>query len=177
MSGKKRYTRSQLCSVVQASDQELDEGLRENNVVEIDGEYRYATIPQFARILSHACCVSSPGHLVYLPLNHLLPLLSILLSLVTLHTISTLDGVELSSQESLDRQFFPLVDPVPIRETLKQDHRVQEEIFDGLQGLFGRKVKPEGSESIEAWVVDVKRVIREMGKGMLLEENVSESPK
>jgi hypothetical protein len=39
--------------------------------------------------------------------------------------------------------------------------------------LFGRVVPVEGAEEKEIWVVDVKRVIREMGKGMLLEENVS----
>jgi hypothetical protein len=57
--------------------------------------------------------------------------------------------------------------------TLREDHGVQEEIFDGLKGLFGRVVPVEGAEEKEIWVVDVKRVIREMGKGMLLEENVS----
>jgi hypothetical protein len=57
--------------------------------------------------------------------------------------------------------------------TLREDHGLQEEIFDGLTGLFGRVVPVGGAEGKEVWVVDVKRVIREMGKGMLLEENVS----
>lgn len=66
-----------------------------------------------------------------------------------------------------------MVDPVPIGEALKQDHGVQQEIFDGLVGLFGRADKMERGEGKEIWVVDIKRIIREMGKGMLLEENVS----
>lgn len=108
-----------------------------------------------------------------MPLNHLLPLLSILLSLIILHTIDQPDQFDYTSQELQDRTFFPLTDPAPIRLTLREDHGVQEEIFDGLKGLFGRVVPVEGAEEKEIWVVDVKRVIREMGKGMLLEENVS----
>jgi sister chromatid cohesion protein DCC1 len=34
----KRWTRKQLGSVIQASDGELEQGLRERNVVEVDGE-------------------------------------------------------------------------------------------------------------------------------------------
>lgn len=40
---QKRYTRAQLQSLVQASDTELDAGLKERNVIQVDG-----TLPAFS---------------------------------------------------------------------------------------------------------------------------------
>ena len=45
----KRWTRAQLESVIQASDAELEEGLRERNVVEVDGERPLPLFPSEPR--------------------------------------------------------------------------------------------------------------------------------
>lgn len=58
----KRYTREQLCSIVQASDEEMAVALRDNNVVEVD------------------------GHMLLLPPVQLGELLELVLSLLTIHS-------------------------------------------------------------------------------------------
>lgn len=116
-------------------------------------------------------CVHSPrsGRLVYLPLTRLLPLLSILLALITIHTpLSPPSSVILNPSESAHPQFHPIVDPVPIEKALHEEHGVDQEIFHGVKALFGRS---DGG----FWVVDIRRIVIEMGKGMLLEENVCDS--
>lgn len=42
---RKQYTRAQLASIVQSSDAELDAGLRERNVITIDGTPRVLPSP------------------------------------------------------------------------------------------------------------------------------------
>ena len=109
------------------------------------------------------------GRLVYLPLTRLLPLLSILLSLITIHTpLSPPSSVLLNPSESADPQFHPIVDPVPIEKALQEEHGVDENIFHGIKLLFGRT-------DAKYWVVDIRRMVVEMGKGMLLEENVRDN--
>ncbi|GHJ84578.1 hypothetical protein NliqN6_0980 [Naganishia liquefaciens] len=65
---RKRYTRDQLQSVVQASDAELEVGLRERNVITVD------------------------DHLLYLPTRPLTDLLTTLLSLFTIHASLPTNG-------------------------------------------------------------------------------------
>lgn len=58
----KRYSREQLNSIIQASDDEMAMALRENNVVEVD------------------------GHMLFLPPVQLSELLALVLSLLTIHS-------------------------------------------------------------------------------------------
>jgi hypothetical protein len=115
--------------------------------------------------------IPGSGRLVYLPLTRLLPLLSILLSLITIHTpLSPPSSVLLNPSESANPQFHPIVDSVPIEKALQEEHGVDQEIFHGIKTLFGRT-------DANYWVVDITRMVVEMGKGMLLEENVCDALK
>jgi hypothetical protein len=125
-------------------------------------------------IRSAPCYLLNTGRLVFLPLPRLLPLLSILLSLVTLNTILPPPSLNLSTEDARDQESHPVVDPGPIKDSLSRDHGVEGPVFDGVQELFGRTVRNPGGEEQMIWLVDVKRIVREMGKGMLMEENVSD---
>ncbi|WVO24971.1 uncharacterized protein IAS62_006354 [Cryptococcus decagattii] len=71
----KRWTKEQLRSVVQASDAELEQGLKERNVIEVDGEFD-----------SHKLRLTFSGHMLLLPSVHLKDFLSILLSLLAINS-------------------------------------------------------------------------------------------
>lgn len=71
----KRWTKEQLRSVVQASDAELEQGLKERNVIEVDGEFD-----------SHKLRLTFSGRMLLLPSVHLKDFLNILLSLLAINS-------------------------------------------------------------------------------------------
>ncbi len=140
--GGRRWTRAQLASVVQGSEVELQAGLKERNVVEIDG--------------TPSPCSDSPkgwiglmwmgsGRMVLLPPKELAPLLCLFLTLLTIH------ATELSSSTA----------PVgPIPKALEEDHDVPSDLARAVMGLFGEL---DG----ETWEADTRRMVGEVGKGLL----------
>lgn len=131
---------------------------------------------------------SLPGHLLYLPLPELLPLLSLLLSLITLHSLSASDlppfefdslpSMTLSSGSAGVQPLSPpLADPEPILKRLAEEHAVPSDLALGVMDLFGKiiEVDTQEEDGKRVWIVDVPRIVKEMGKGMLLAENVSHS--
>lgn len=53
----KRWTKEQLRSVVQASEAELEQGLKERNVIEVDGEFDFHKLRLTFQV---ACCYFLP---------------------------------------------------------------------------------------------------------------------
>lgn len=72
----KRWTKEQLRSVVQASDAELEQGLKERNVIEVEGEFD-----------SHKFRLTFSGRMLLLPSVHLKDFLNILLSLLAINSL------------------------------------------------------------------------------------------
>jgi hypothetical protein len=86
-----------------------------------------------------------------LPPKELVPLLNLLLTLLTVHSTKLDLGADPPECQS----------PVqPITQSLEGDHDVDPGLTNGLISLFG---KVEG----DIWHCDVKRVVREVGKGLL----------
>ena len=82
-----------------------------------------------------------------LPSIELVPLLSIILTLLTIHAdTSDLDKIALN--------------PAPIVKALEEDHDVEPDLSSGIMVLFGEL---GGGE----WKVDTKRIVGEIGKGLL----------
>ncbi|KAK8858758.1 hypothetical protein IAR55_002987 [Kwoniella newhampshirensis] len=117
----KRWTRAMLGSVVQASEGELERGLRERCVVEVD------------------------GRMLLLPPALLKELLTILLSLLTIHSTTSATTCPTA----------------PIIESLEEDHDLPPPLTREVLNLFG---VVEG----EQWEADVKGIVREVGRGLLV---------
>ncbi|WWD05076.1 hypothetical protein V865_003147 [Kwoniella europaea PYCC6329] len=125
----KKWTKDQLSSVIQCSEEELEKGLKERNVIEVNGK------------------------MLLLPSKELKELLSIVLSLLTIHSLDPTKSNTALSQ--------------PILEALQDDHEVDPSITTEVLTLFGELVKEDEKEE-EMWKADVKRIIREIGKGLLV---------
>ncbi|OCF57049.1 sister chromatid cohesion protein DCC1 [Kwoniella mangroviensis CBS 10435] len=125
----KKWTRDQLSSVIQCSEEELDKGLKERNVIEVNGK------------------------MLLPPPKELKELLSIMLSLLTIHSLDPTNSTIALSQ--------------PMLEALQDDHEVDPSITKEVLTLFGELVKEDGKEE-EMWKADIKRIIREIGKGLLV---------
>ncbi|ORY25957.1 sister chromatid cohesion protein Dcc1 [Naematelia encephala] len=125
----RRYTREMLGSVIQGSEVELERGLKERNVI----PYR--------------------GRMMLLPLNHLHPLLSLVLALLTIHHTT------IALNESPPTAVSP---SRPLQEALDQDHEIDPEITRGVMGLFG-----EMDSDGEVWTCRPAEMVREIGKGLL----------
>jgi hypothetical protein len=98
------------------------------------------------------------------------------LSLITIHPAPPSS----SSPESQAVKCSPRTERKAISEALVNDYSVQEDIVSGIMGLFGKtddkvqkKAEVRSEEEEDVWVPDVERIVREMGKGILQDENVS----
>ncbi|WVQ65574.1 uncharacterized protein L199_003752 [Kwoniella botswanensis] len=125
----KKWTRDQLSSVIQCSEEELEKGLKERNVIEVNGK------------------------MLLLPPKELKELLSIVLSLLTIHSLDPTNSNIALSQ--------------PILEALQDDHDVDTSISTEVLKLFGTLPNEDGAEE-ETWKADIKRIIREIGTGLLI---------
>ncbi|WWC70958.1 uncharacterized protein I206_104910 [Kwoniella pini CBS 10737] len=124
----KKWTRDQLNSVIQASDEELEIGLKERNVIEFQGK------------------------MLLLPPKELKELLSIILSLLTIHNFGP-GKLNLSPSK-------------PIIECLENDHEISNEIIKEVLKLFGELSKKDEEEEI--WKANIKKIIKEIGNGLLI---------
>ena len=86
-----------------------------------------------------------------LPSTHLQPLLNLVLTLLTIHMTST--GLEQSPP-------YVIAPTAPILKTLNEDHDVPIDVVSGVLDLFGQVTGDE-------WKCDIKRVVGEMGMGMV----------
>lgn len=140
--GGKRWTRNQLESVIQASSQELERGLKERNVIEVDGA---------SPVSDQSSDADTSGHMTLLPSTSLKPLLNLLLTLLTVHSTETdLGADQPAAHAPRDR----------IEDALAEDHDVPRAIAAGVLDLFGTTL---GSE----WVCDIRRAVKEIGRGIL----------
>ncbi|OWZ27930.1 sister chromatid cohesion protein DCC1 [Cryptococcus neoformans c45] len=115
----KRWTKEQLRSVVQASEAELEQGLKERNVIEVD------------------------GRMLLLPSVHLKDFLNILLSLLAIN--SSKSATTAPSQSII---------------AALEEYDVPPSISVPALNLFG--TVEDGQ-----WTADVKRMVREVGLGIL----------
>ncbi|OXG72054.1 sister chromatid cohesion protein DCC1 [Cryptococcus neoformans Gb118] len=115
----KRWTKEQLRSVVQASEAELEQGLKERNVIEVD------------------------GRMLLLPSVHLKDFLNILLSLLAIN--SSKSATTAPSQTII---------------AALEEYDVPPSISVPALNLFG--TVEDGQ-----WTADVKRMVREVGLGIL----------
>ncbi|OXC69997.1 sister chromatid cohesion protein DCC1 [Cryptococcus neoformans Ze90-1] len=115
----KRWTKEQLRSVVQASEAELEQGLKERNVIEVD------------------------GRMLLLPSIHLKDFLNILLSLLAIN--SSKSATTAPSQTII---------------AALEEYDVPPSISVPALNLFG--TVEDGQ-----WAADVKRMVREVGLGIL----------
>ncbi|KAJ9098966.1 hypothetical protein QFC19_006190 [Naganishia cerealis] len=172
----KRYTRAQLQSLIQASDRELDAGLKQRNVIEIDGTFPPLPDPQLrpSILITTPSREFSPGHLIHLPTRHLLPLISTLLSLLTIHSINphTLPS-SLRRSETLDDRY---ADGAGISADLSKDFAVDQDVSRGVMGVFGDLVGPEETYDKVIWKADLPRLVKEIGKGLLSLESALDPP-
>ncbi|WRT67975.1 uncharacterized protein IL334_004949 [Kwoniella shivajii] len=123
----KKWTRDQLNSVIQGSEEELAIGLKERNVIEIDGK------------------------MLLLPPVELKELLSITLSLLVIHNV---------------HPSTPHIAPsAPIISSLDEDHEVPSPISNEILKLFGEVVEEDDEMR---WKADIKRIVREVGNGLLI---------
>lgn len=129
----KRYTLSQLQSIIQASDSELAAALREVNAVEVDGD------------------------MMLFPPVELAELISVILKLVTVHG------------DSQDKSATTC--PCPAAEMFAglSEYDVDASITAAVMRLFG-------SVESEIWTADVRRMVRELGHGLLVGIKVSTYP-
>lgn len=132
-------------STVQASEAQLEIGLRERNVIEVNG----------ASDLCSMNATEYSGKLLYLEPTSLYPLLSIILSLLTVHQTSKslTDAVAVATAPS-----------EAILQSLEDDHGVSRHVSAGVLGLFG-DVLVENDD--EVWRCDLRRIVREVGIGLL----------
>lgn len=137
----RQWTRAQLESVVQASEGELDRGLKDRNVVEVDGESVTCTQGRSEQLMKQT------GKLLLLPIRKLVPLLNLVLTLLTIHSTST---------------YKPVASPAqPIIIGLAE-HDVAPTLGRAVLDLFG-DVHPDSDQ----WTVDIGRLVGEVGKGLL----------
>ena len=141
----RRWTRAQLESVVQGSEAELEVGLRERNVVEVDGMCPLPFGHGSTRIGADRC--RSSGRMLLLPTRELAPLLSLLLALLTIHTTAADPSKAIAREQ-------------PIVDALHDNHDVPPELTKAVMGIFGEL---EG----DRWRVAVVRMVGEVGKGLL----------
>ncbi|WWC62793.1 uncharacterized protein I303_105390 [Kwoniella dejecticola CBS 10117] len=125
----KRWTRDQLNSVIQASDEELERGLRDRNVIEVDGK------------------------MLLLPPKELKELLSIILSLLTIHNTGPSTPNIAPSRQLIS--------------SLEDDHEVSPAITERVLRLFGH-ISPDQDENGLNWKCDIKRIVKCIGNGLLL---------
>ncbi|WVF69001.1 hypothetical protein IAT40_003775 [Kwoniella sp. CBS 6097] len=140
--GKGRtWTREQLASVIQASEAELERGLKERNVVEVE------------------------GRMLFLPPKPLKELLTLLLSLLTIHHTSPSTPDVAPSKTIID--------------ALKDEHDVPSSLCRPVLSLFGRlssadksvnEQAAQAAEEVDAevWKADVEAMVRQVGNGLLI---------
>lgn len=209
---RRRYTRAQLQSLIQASDQELDEGLKARNVIQVDGgasltrlsfprfasprlasstfhvlhswfhipgsspvSFLFPSFPDsFPRFLknsqthdSHAPFSYLPraDHLMHLPTRHLLPLLSTLLSLLTIHAINPTTLPRSITTNTARHVLTPSNDAAaepryaqayPIAQDLSNDFSVSQDVAEGVMGVFGDLVRVVGEDAAAAVAAEGK---------------------
>jgi hypothetical protein len=134
----RRWRKAQLDSVIQASAGELERGLKERNVIEIDGEYLISEDETGSLQI---------GRMLLLPVKQLVPVLNLTLTLLTIHSTSTSPPVTSPSA--------PIIDGLA-------EHDLPEDLGRALLELFG-KVEPDTG----VWEPDVPRMVTEVGKGLL----------
>ncbi|KAK4685625.1 sister chromatid cohesion protein DCC1, partial [Tremellales sp. Uapishka_1] len=120
---RRRYTKAQLESIILASDKEIEQGLRERNVIECE------------------------GRLLLLPSISLQPLLSLILALLTIHSITSLPPI-------ISAPINPIID------ALEEDHEISEELTRGVMSLYGEIIGQE-------WNCRINDIVREVGKGLV----------
>ncbi|WVQ96516.1 hypothetical protein IAU59_003621 [Kwoniella sp. CBS 9459] len=142
------WTRDQLASVIQASDAELERGLKERNVVEVE------------------------GRMLLLPPKALKELLTLLLSLLTIHHT---------------HPSSPNIAPAKaIIDALTNEYDVPSQLCRPVLNLFGEhelsaprsptseahqqqaEEKKEEEEEEEEWKADVQAIVRQVGNGLLI---------
>ncbi|RSH90931.1 hypothetical protein EHS25_010107 [Saitozyma podzolica] len=119
-----------LGSVIQASDGELEKGLRERNVVEVD------------------------DRMLLLSPTKLAPLLTLILTLLTMHSSSATSPSPKSPSPSASASSSA------ITRALEEDHDLPMPLGLAVLELFG--TVEEG-----VWEADVRGMVREVGKGLL----------
>ncbi|RXK40036.1 hypothetical protein M231_02676 [Tremella mesenterica] len=162
---KKKYTRQQLLSVIQASEVELDKGLKERNVVAVDGT------------------------LLLLPPDKLHSILTILLTLLSIHNVyehsksvqvpvkevmRELETYELESGliRGILRLFGEIDDPEvnKTRGNKSEGERVAEDENDSEDRINARGKEERGEVGKnEVWKADIIRLVREVGNGILVD--------
>ena len=132
----RKWTRAQLESVVQASEGELERGLRERNVVEIDG-------------MSFIAIELMIGRMLLLPVKKLVPLLNLALTLLTIHS-STTKGVTTSPVE-------PMLDGLA-------EHDLPKDLGRAVLDLFGSITEDVWEADTTRMVTEVgKGLLEELG--------------
>lgn len=92
-----------------------------------------------------------------MPTRHLFPLLSTLLSLITIHSPPTSDPGN------------PKIPSKPLIDALRDEYSVEEDIGREVMRLCGEVENEDGEEM---WKVHLGRMVREVGRGMLALESV-----
>ncbi|WWC88665.1 uncharacterized protein L201_003578 [Kwoniella dendrophila CBS 6074] len=124
----KKWTKDQMMSIIQSSEIELEQGLKDRNVIEVEGK------------------------MLYLPPKELKELLSIILSLLTIHQVNTEKrNIALSK---------------PIINSLEHDHEVDSSISKQVLSLYGKITINDEEEEI--WEANTKRILKEIGNGLLI---------
>jgi sister chromatid cohesion protein DCC1 len=140
----RKWTRAQLDSVVQASEGELERGLRERNVVEIDG-------------MSLLAFKLMTGRMLLLPVKKLVPLLNLTLTLLTIHS-STTKGITSSSVE-------PMINGLA-------EHDLPKDLGRAVLELFGRVEEDVWEADITRMVTEVGKGLLEELRGENQESDV-----
>jgi len=138
----KRYTPAQLQSIIQASDAELAAAIKEINAVEVD------------------------GHMLLLPPVHLAELIGVLLKLLTVHCGSSAFGVadSLESDKGSGNAPNPECSAADIFAAMSE-HDVDAHFTSAVMRHFG-------TVENEIWAADVKTMVGELGRGLLVATKV-----
>ena len=140
----RKWTRAQLESVVQASEGELERGLRERNVVEIDGMSFIAIELMICRML-------------LLPVKKLVPLLNLTLTLLTIHS-STTKGNTTAPVE-------PMLDGLA-------EHDLPKDLGRAVLDLFGSMTEDVWEADTTRMVTEVGKGLLEELRGESQESNL-----
>ena len=140
-----KFTYEDARSIIQASDAELDKGLRERRVLILNGQPGVAWITWDFRLTSKVSLLALTGELRPIARSHLTTILELILTnLVSL---------------SLPHTAAPIA---TLLSALEDDHDIRRVVSRQVLGWFGRV-----DEGKATWEMDVDAVIREVGLGIL----------
>lgn len=104
-------------------------------------------------------------HLLLLPITHLAPLLSTTLQLLTIHSLDPLFSTSATRPTARTRS----APAQPIVHHLETEYGVQRDVVRGVMRLCGTL----GDDPDGVWEADLERMVTEIGKGLLAQEDVS----